>query len=157
MSSSDNTAKTFPVDDARRPRLFRVGHLKAPLRTPRANDDDDDDDDDDDEHVATGDVRQEKNMQLDAIEHDAMVPFSMRVCTLARRRSRGNEITQNEDNVLRDESHLFPQKETAGADREKERRRWSWRGKEIRDYASFFLHHNSSFGRRRSSSEGSRR
>ena len=99
MSSSDNTAKTFPVDDARRPRLFRVGHLKAPLRTPRANDDDDDD-----EHVATGDVRQEKNMQLDAIEHDDMVPFSMRVCTLARRRSRGNEITQNEDNVLRDES-----------------------------------------------------
>ena len=94
LSSSDNNAKTFPVDDARRPRLFRVGHLKAPLRTPRANDDDDDDDD---EHVATGDVRQEKNMQLDAIEHDAMVPFSMRVCTLARRRSRGNEITQNEE------------------------------------------------------------
>ena len=93
LSSSDNTAKTFPVDDARRPRLFRVGHLKAPLRTPRANDEEEDDED---EHVAPGDCRREKNMQLDAIEHDAMVLFSMCACTLARRRSRWNEITQNE-------------------------------------------------------------
>ena len=95
-------------------------------------------------------------MQLDAIEHDAMVLF---LCVYAR--SRGEEVDGTRSHkmkyVLNDENPPnFPRKEIDGADRKKERRRWSSRGKEIRDYASFFLHHNSSFGPRRSSIEGSR-